>query len=91
MALAITTALYLLSCGLGLSAQRLRVRWGAIHHVAYAALCLCALVTTVTAFRVALLPLLAVLAAFPRARPRTAAHRLLAAGAGAAIVCAWLS
>ncbi|MFO0634711.1 MAG: hypothetical protein U0168_17850 [Nannocystaceae bacterium] len=91
MALAITTALYLLSCGLGLSAQLARLRWGALHHGVYAALCVAAVVTAVTAFALPLLPVLAVLAAFPRARPHTAAHPALALAAGVALTFAWLA
>lgn len=72
-------ALYLGNAGLGTLAQLGRRRFGVWHHIAYATVFAATIAATIAAFHPALLCTLAVLAAFPRARPRTPWHPGLAA------------
>lgn len=85
------TLLYATSCLLGLVALWGRRRLGRAHHVAYALCCLGTAAATMFDFRWGLLVVLAVLAGFPWARPRSGAHIGLAALGGLALVVTWWS
>lgn len=69
---------YLLNIGVGLMAQFRRTRFGAWHHVLYAVVFGAAIAATVFAFHPALLLTVGALAVFPKARPRTRLHPVLA-------------
>lgn len=72
-------ALYLVTCGVGLTAMYGRIHFGVWHHRLYALLVAATLDAAALEFHPALLLTLAVLAAFPRARPDTPYHPGLAA------------
>jgi len=69
---------YLVNVAVGLLAQFRRKHFGVWHHVLYAVVFGTAIGATVFAFHPALLLTLGALALFPRARPRTRLHPLLA-------------
>ena len=71
-------SLYVLNCAAGLAAQLGVVRLGVWHHVLYAVVFASTVAALVFAFHPALLVTAASLAVFPRARPRTLLHPLLA-------------
>jgi hypothetical protein len=72
-------AVYLAACGVGLAAAYGRLRFGVWHHRLYALVVATTIAAAVLEFHPALLLTLAVLAAFPRARPNTPYHPGLAA------------
>jgi len=71
-------SLYVLNCAAGLAAQLGVVRLGVWHHVLYAVVFASTVAALLFAFHPALLVTAAALAVFPRARPRTRLHPLLA-------------
>jgi hypothetical protein len=88
--LAFATALYLLNCALGIAAQLTGRGFGWLHHALYAAVFASAIAATIWSFHVALLVTLVALTVFPRARPRTPAHPLLAVIGALGYLWAWL-
>lgn len=72
-------SLYGLNCAAGLAAQLRLVRLGVSHHVLYFVVFATTAAAIVFAFHPALLVTAVTLAVFPRARPRTPWHPLLAA------------
>lgn len=76
--LTLAVCVYLANVGLGLVAQFTGRRFGLWHHAAYAVVFGTALLATVLEFHPGLLLTLAALACFPKAKPRTWAHPLLA-------------
>jgi hypothetical protein len=74
----VAAGLYALNMLVGLTAQLWGIGFGRAHHVLYAIVFVSAALATVVEFRVSLLVTVAVLAAFPRARPRTSWHAVLA-------------
>jgi hypothetical protein len=79
---AIGLSFYAFNVAVGLMAQFGGRRFGAWHHVLYAAVCATTLAAAVLSFHPALLVTLAALAIFPRARPRSALHPILAVVGG---------
>ena len=75
----LAAGLYLLNCLVGLAAQLGGVGFGLWHHALYALVFLAAISALLENFNAGLLVSVAALAAFPRARPRTVWHPLLAA------------
>ena len=69
---------YLLNLAVGLSAQFAGLRFGRAHHGLYAVVTITAILALIDTRAPALWVPVAALAAFPRARPRTAWHPLLA-------------
>lgn len=78
MLLHLAAGLYLLNCLVGLAAQLGGVGFGVWHHALYALVFFAAVAALLENFHVGLLVSVAALAAFPRARPRTAWHPTLA-------------
>lgn len=72
-------AVYLAACGVGLAAWYGELRFGVWHHRLYALVVATTVAAAALEFHPALLLTLAVLAAFPRARPHTPYHPGLAA------------
>ena len=71
-------SVYVVNCAAGLAAQLGLVRLGVWHHVLYAVVFATTIAPLVFALHPALLLTAAVLALFPRARPRTLSHPALA-------------
>jgi hypothetical protein len=88
--LAVATALYLGNCGLGVLAQLTHRGFGWLHHAVYAAVFASAIAATIVSFHFALLVTLAALTVFPRARPRSFAHPLLAVVGALGYLGAWI-
>jgi hypothetical protein len=88
--LAVATVLYLGNCGLGVLAQVTGRGFGWLHHAFYAAVFASAILATIWSFHVALLVTLAALTVFPRARPRTLVHPLLALVGALGYLGAWI-
>lgn len=84
------TVLYLGNCGLGVLAQVTHRSFGWLHHALYAAVFAGAIAATLLRFHPALLLTLLALTVFPRARPRTLAHPLLAVVGALGYVGAWI-
>lgn len=72
-------SLYLGNVTIGVLARFFGRRFGILHHVAYATVFAAATVALLTEYHPALWITLGALAAFPRARPRSAWHPTLAA------------
>jgi hypothetical protein len=70
--------IYLLNCVVGLAAQLGLMRFGVWHHVFYAVVFASAIAALLFAFHPALIVTALALAVFPRARPRTLWHPVLA-------------
>lgn len=81
---------YLVNVLVGLAAQLGNVRFGIWHHVLYALVFATAIAATLFDFHPALLLTLAALALFPRARPRTLWHPMLAAIGLLGYLIAWV-
>lgn len=69
---------YAINIGVGLLAQFRRRRFGVWHHVLYAVVFGAAIAATIFAFHPALLITVGALAVFPKARPRSRLHPILA-------------
>lgn len=87
--LLVATLSFAANCALGLAAQLAHVRFGWVHHAAYALVFAAALAGLVFAFHPALLLVVAALAAFPRARPHTWQHPALAGVGALGYALAW--
>lgn len=88
--LAFATVLYLGNCGLGVLALLTGRGFGWLHHAVYAAVFASAIVATIVSFHFALLVTLAALTVFPRARPRSFLHPLLAVVGALGYLGAWI-
>jgi hypothetical protein len=87
----LAAALYLLNCLVGLASQLLGVGFGVWHHALYGVVFAAAVLALVTGgFPAGLWLVVGVLTVFPRARPRTVWHPLLAVlgllGHGASLI-----
>ena len=76
--IAIGVSLYLLNFAIGVAAQFTKLRFGVWHHILYGLVFITAIAAALFAFHPGLLLTLAALAAFPKARPRTLIHPVLA-------------
>ncbi|NVB38773.1 hypothetical protein G6O69_13110 [Pseudenhygromyxa sp. WMMC2535] len=74
----LAAALYALNLGVGVSAQLMRARFGALHHWLYALVFVAAIAATVLCFHWALLATLAALALLPLTKPPALAHPAVA-------------
>ncbi|MBC8069492.1 MAG: hypothetical protein IAG13_14240 [Deltaproteobacteria bacterium] len=88
--LVFATTLYLANCALGIAAQLTGRGFGRLHHALYAAVFASAIAATVWSFHLALLVTLVALTVFPRARPGTLAHPLLAGVGALGYLGAWI-
>lgn len=88
--LIVGSGIYLANVLLGLAAQFLGVHAGRWHHALYAVVFVSTCATAIVDFRPPLLLTLGALALFPKARPRTVLHPLLAGvGAVGYVLCWW--
>lgn len=74
----LAAGLYLVNCLVGLAAQIGGIGFGGWHHALYALVFAAAIAALLTNFHWGMLVVVAALTLFPRARPRTWSHPLLA-------------